>query len=259
MDIFRDGSIMKYMKKTLLLMFTVYYAVLFLIIIILPILLIPFIYIFDKILCGRKFISLTMKFMSKLVVWGTFSIVKVVGRSELPHSGGNIVFVVNHQSYFDIPLILGWVDSRTRFVARENLFSVPILGIWMKMMRCIPISRKASREELRRFDDISKVLIDGAIITVFPEGTRSVDGSFGKIHTSAFRPARIAKSVIVPIFLWGSHKILPRRKRTIRPTKVKIVIGEPIEFEKYSSSAPKELAEQILARFNKMKNDNILT
>ncbi len=250
---------MKHIKKILLSILTIYYIVVFLLVTVPPMLFIPFIYIFDKIFRGRRFISLTMKIISKFVVWGTFSIVKVVGKNNIPRSDENIVYIANHQGLFDIPLILGWVDRRTRFVARENLFSVPILGIWMKMMSCIAISRRASREELRRFDDISKILSNGAVLAIFPEGTRSIDGSFGKIHTSSFRPARIAKSTIVPILVWGSYKILPKGVKTIHPTKVEIVVGDPIEFEKYSSNTPKELAENILARFNTMKNDNMLT
>lgn len=244
---------MKHIAKIFQYILTGFYAVFLALLFVFPIVLIPVAWLFERIFKSRKIISMITTMWGKLAVWGTLSRVRTYGRENLPRGEENVVYVVNHQGFFDIPLVLGWIDGRIRFIARENLFSVPVLGLWMKFIGCIPISRKASRDELRRFEGISNVLSSGAVLAIFPEGTRSFDGTFGKFHTSAFRPARIAKSTIVPVLLWGSHKILPRGGKIIRPTGVKICIDEPIRFEKYSETSPKELADIILKKFQIMK------
>jgi len=207
----------------------------------------------DQIAGKRILIPIVYWLVARIIVLFTGSSVRVRGKENLPHAGGNIVYAVNHQGYFDIPLMLGWVDRTAIFVAREDLMRVPALGLWMKLMGCIFISRKASREELRKFESISDVLRAGARIIIFPEGTRSHNGEFGEFHTASFRPSKTAQSLIVPVLIWGSHKILPRGARIFTPTRVNIAFAEPIAYSEYGTLSPIELVARFKQSLDEMK------
>jgi len=119
-------------------------------------------------------------------------------------------------------------------------------------MGCIPVSRKVSRSELKKFDTVATYLCDGGIVSIFPEGTRTRDGTLQKFHLSAFRPAQQANSTIVPVFIQGSWDILPPGKRTISPARVIIIIGEPIYYHQYSKWNRKQLSEYVREKIEQL-------
>lgn len=248
---------MLYVRKILRSLFTACYAIAFFIITLLCLPIVPLARLLDGIFKTRLFIPITAHLWGRIVVRLTLSPVRIIGQENIPNEKSNVEYIVNHQGFFDIPLLLGFVDCRIRFVARENLFNVPLLGIFMKSLGCVAIGRRISKGELKKFEQISQLLASGGVMAIFPEGTRSRDGTFGKFHTSAFRPARIAHSTIVPVLIWGSHRILPRGKKTVSPTKITIVIGNAITHEDYVNTAPKELAEKMADELKKMKRENI--
>ncbi len=199
------------------------------------------------------FLSL-LKFMTKLCVKLTASSVSLHGTENMMPKGKNIVYVVNHQSFFDIPLLLGWVDARIRFVAREDLSRVILLGGWLKVLNSFLISRKISKEEVIKFEQIGDALSEGAVVAIFPEGTRTTAGEIGKIHTSALRPAKRAQSTLIPVFIEGSMNINRKNSKIVRPAKVKIIVGKKIEFPEYSKMSPVELAEYVGKVFEELRS-----
>ena len=236
---------MRKIREILSSIFTVLYAIIYIAVIISIIVFFPFVWatrIFGE-SSRRKVTSIVTKLWGKITIYLTFSSVKVIGKENIPKSAGNVIYIVNHQSFFDIPILLGWVDSRISFVAKASLFKIPILGQWMKLMSCVSVSRKVSREELKKFDEVARYLSSGGVIAIFPEGTRSSDGSLGKFHPSSFRPARKAKSKIVPVRIVGSFNLFPRNRKYILPSKILVKIGEPVDYEKYSDMTSAEMNE----------------
>ena len=236
------GNLPKRISTTV---FTIIYAVLFLITFIAT--LIPFAFlVIVGIIFGKATREKVLRSLAK--VWGRFvvylsgSTVIVHGRENIVRDAGNIVYIINHQSFFDIPLVMGFVDERAKFIARESLLRVPLLGLWMRQLGTFFVGRRPSREELRRFNIVAEELMKGGRVAIFPEGTRSTDGTIGKFHPSALRPARVARSTIIPVRIFGSRNILPRGAIKISPSRVRIVIGKPIAYENYSDMRPAELA-----------------
>jgi len=182
-------------------------------------------------------------FVARSCLWTAFSSAIIYGKENIPVNRGNVVYICSHQSFFDIPAFLGWVDNRARFVARENLYRIPFLRGWLKALRCFPVGRRATREEIKRFDLLTDALRENDVIVIFPEGTRSRTAELGEFKTSAFRPARKSQSTIVPVLIQGSRNILPRGKKTIRPSRVSITIGEPVEYNDYCDIIPAGLAD----------------
>ncbi|HNS84636.1 MAG TPA: lysophospholipid acyltransferase family protein, partial [Candidatus Cloacimonas sp.] len=93
---------------------------------------------------SRSILQGIAKFWAKIVILSTGSKVTVTGKENLP-SSGNICFVSNHQGLFDIPLILGFSGIHTGFVAKRELFKIPVLSQWMKEIPCTFIDRRNPR------------------------------------------------------------------------------------------------------------------
>ncbi len=175
----------------------------------------------------------------------SLSRVVLQGAENIPHNCSNVLYIANHTSYLDIPLLVGFVDGRMQFVARDSLYRVPFLRTWLRALECFEVSRKMTAQELASFDKIAETLAAGAVVVIFPEGTRSENGQIGEFRTSAFRPARKAKSLIVPIEVSGTRNILPRKGIWITPSKVCITVHKPIAFDEFSQKTPAELASSL--------------
>jgi 1-acyl-sn-glycerol-3-phosphate acyltransferase len=196
--------------------------------------------------------------------WGRFAArllgvsVEVIGEEHY-RPGQNYLIVSNHASMADIPLILGSIRLNLRFVAKEELGKIPLLGWAMKGSGYVLIKRGQNREALQSLLDAAERLKEGRSIHIFPEGTRSEDGRLLPFKRGAFIIGRKAGVPVLPVTIVGSHLITPKKSLKIRKGSVKLIIGEPIEpahyadaeelqqavydvisanLEKYSSSTP---------------------
>ena len=156
------------------------------------------------------------------VVWPT----RVKGREHVPREGAALI-AANHQSVLDIPLIAKAAHHRhVVFVARATLTQSKVLAFVLRKCRAILIDRdKGDRAALRA---MVEVLEAGGIIVIFPEGTRTEDGSLGHPKKGALLAARQAKVPIIPCALDGSYKAWPRKRRFPRPGRIQITFGEPV-------------------------------
>ena len=210
--------------------FAIIYGVIFLLVFVPTVPLIPLLEILRLLSrrLHRRILSFVVKVWARFTLYLSLSRVRIVGNFS-PPPGGNIVYVANHQSFFDIPLIMGWVDPKVGFVAKESLFKIPVLGWWMREIGCIPVSRRASRRELSAFERMKKFLSAGGVLMIFPEGTRSPDGSLLPFKSSALKPAVDSKSTVIPVTIWGTKDIMPKGTFAISPARVFIKVGEPIK------------------------------
>ena len=168
------------------------------------------------------------------------------GRQHIPQTP--VVFVANHASYLDIPILAITLPFRVRFVARDNLFRAPFLGWIMRHSAHIPIERKGSKKSLKVLLETAHKVKQGLSVLIFPEGTRSSDGTIGTFKKGSLLIASRAKATIVPIAIKGSHQIMPRHSFFIRPTTVTVTIGEPINYfsaEKTESPDETELLQKL--------------
>jgi 1-acyl-sn-glycerol-3-phosphate acyltransferase len=150
---------------------------------------------------------------------------RVYGVEKVPLSGP-LVVVSNHGSYFDPPLISISLGRPLAFMAKEELFQVPVLKDIITLYGAYPVKRGASdRNALRSAIAASD---RGWAIGIFLEGTRTVDG---KIHDPKLGAALIAAKVqapILPVSFWGSHEILPKGSKFPRSVPLTLRVGDPI-------------------------------
>ena len=159
---------------------------------------------------------------------------------EKLNASDNYIFISNHLSYFDIPILMKAIPNNVRFIYKDSLTKIPILGWGMYLGKYIPINRDNVREAMKSLKKAAERIQNGISVVIFPEGTRSMDGSPGEFKRGMFVMADEAKVPLVPTTIIGSNSIMPRGKFQIKSGNVKVVFSGPVEYRK-----DKNLLEEI--------------
>ncbi|MGD8314357.1 MAG: lysophospholipid acyltransferase family protein [Syntrophobacterales bacterium] len=138
------------------------------------------------------------------------------------------VFAANHQSQFDIFVLLAHLPIQFRWLAKKELFRIPFLGMGMKGAGYIPIDRSNRKEAFKSIDLAAARVREGTSVVIFPEGTRTVNGTLQSFKKGGFHLAIKSKRPIVPVSLSGTFAILPKKGFRIRPQPVLIHLGDPV-------------------------------
>ncbi|SCZ81462.1 lysophospholipid acyltransferase family protein [Acidaminobacter hydrogenoformans] len=171
---------------------------------------------------------LRARIWSQNLVKKTGSKVTVTGEHNLPTNGA-ILFVSNHQSHFDIPLLLGYVKSDKGFVAKIEMLDFKIVNDWMRLIHCIFMDRDDVRQAIRAINEGIEILKQGYNLVLFPEGTRSESGELQEFKPGGMRLAVKSGSAIVPVVIHGAKDIMKKGSLTIHPAEVEIQILPPVE------------------------------
>ncbi|KPJ98886.1 MAG: acyl-phosphate glycerol 3-phosphate acyltransferase [Desulfobacterales bacterium SG8_35] len=153
------------------------------------------------------------------------------------------IFAANHQSQFDIFVLQGFLGVNFRWLAKKELFAVPVWGPAMRRAGYIPIDRSHGRQALKSLDEAAQKIAAGTSVIIFPEGTRSKDGKLHDFKAGAMVLAIKSGVPIVPVAILGTYDILPKGKLLLTPGKVRIRVGRPIETKNYSSRDKHKLAQ----------------
>lgn len=138
------------------------------------------------------------------------------------------LFVCNHQSMIDIPTAFMALPCGLRFIAKQELSSVPFLGWYMRATGMIFVERGEGEKAKQSIRLAGERIRAGASILAFPEGTRSVDGKIHAFKKGAFIVAIEAQIPIVPVAIEGAQRVLPRGGFRVRPGEIHVKIGDPI-------------------------------
>jgi 1-acyl-sn-glycerol-3-phosphate acyltransferase len=170
--------------------------------------------------------------------------VKVIGKENILH-GKPQIFMANHQSDFDILIVLASIPVQFRWIAKKELFSIPVFGAAMRSAGSIEIDRHNREKALQSIDEAALRIGKGKSIMTFPEGTRSRDGEIKAFKQGAFHLAIKTGMPIVPVSIIGSGRIMPKRSVRIKPCQIKLVIGEPIDVKSFDIEKRHELIEKV--------------
>ena len=139
------------------------------------------------------------------------------------------IYVVNHTSYFDIPILLASIPDRVRIMYRKNLERIPIFGWGVASSPFIGIQREKARDAMRGIEEAIQTISTGESVVIFAEGTRSKDGRLSKFKRGAFLLASRSGKQIIPIALSGAHKIMPKDSKRFYSGEVELTILQPFE------------------------------
>jgi len=155
--------------------------------------------------------------------------VKLEGETSAIKPGTPYVFMANHQSAFDIFTLLSGLPVPFRWVAKAELFKIPIFGPSMRRAGYIAINRDNPREAVKSLNEAAQKIREGVSVVVFPEGTRSKDGNLLPFKSGGFVLAIKSQVQIVPTALIGTFDVKPVGRFWVHPRTVFIRLGAPIE------------------------------
>ena len=166
--------------------------------------------------------------------------VKVTGLENIPE-GRTCVFASNHQSFYDILVLLGYLDKPHALLAKASIGKVPLLRLWMKEIHCVYVDRANMKSGIEAINKMIEVIQSGYSAIIFPEGTRSKTGEIGEFKGGAFKVAQKTGAPVIPVALDGTGALYERNHYWIKPGKVNLAILPPIETEGMGRAEFKEL------------------
>ena len=153
--------------------------------------------------------------------------IEVAGADKLDWDG-TYIFMCNHLSNLDPPIVIPVMPKRTSVLVKKELFRIPILGWAMRLASLVPVNRQNREAAIASLRSAGNVLHSGINMTVWPEGSRSPDGRLLPFKKGPFYLAMESGVPVVPITLVGTHEIWPKGEFGVHPGTVKVIFHEPI-------------------------------
>jgi 1-acyl-sn-glycerol-3-phosphate acyltransferase len=202
---------------------------------------------------GRRQLAVARAWAKMLLVFAGAR-VKVVGLEKLDPQRSYVV-CPNHVSYMDTPVLLANLPLNFRFLAKQELFSIPFIGGHLKRAGNISVPLEDPRAALRVLSAAGKGMKErGLTMLVFPEGGRSESGELEPFKDGAAYLAIKGGVPVVPVAIIGIRDILPMHSHYLRPGRVTLRIGDVIETEGMTPGDRTELTEQLYTGIQGMKN-----
>lgn len=171
----------------------------------------------------------------KLILWVSGTDITYIGKENVPRDQA-VLYVGNHNSYFDILLTYSQCPDLTGYVAKAEMLKAPLLRDWMKRLYCLFLDRTDIRAGMQVILTGIEYIKKGISICIFPEGTRSKDGRMQPFKEGSMKMASKTGCPIIPIAITNSSEIWEKHFPKIRPCKVIVEYGTPI--------LPKELTKE---------------
>lgn len=159
-----------------------------------------------------------------------------------PH--GTYVFVANHQSFYDIPVLFWSLPQQLRIIAKESLGRFPFIGWHLRRTGHMLVDRKRP-DRAKVFGWANRLMANGLSLIVFPEGTRSRDGRVARFKGGGFYLALEAGLPVVPISIVGSRHVMLKGRLTAYPGGIALIVHEPIDTRGLAGTDPRAFAERV--------------
>jgi 1-acyl-sn-glycerol-3-phosphate acyltransferase len=159
-----------------------------------------------------------------------------------------LMYASNHSSMFDIWALLATLPGSIRFVAKQELFKIPLLASAMRAAGHIPIDRAARKKAFAAYDEAARTIQRGtSSIVVFPEGTRSRTGELLPFKNAPFALAIAAQVPIIPVYVHHTFEILPKGAWRLRPRPIRLLVAPPIPTAGLGPEDRERLRDQVRA------------
>jgi len=163
---------------------------------------------------------------ARFVVGLTKSDVEVRGQENIPQDTA-VVLIGNHQSYLDIPVLMGYVNKPIAFIAKSEILKVPVLSKAMKLMQCTFLVRTDMRQSVKAMAEAVETIKKGYSMVIFPEGTRSKGGPVIDFKAGSFKLAYKSGVPILPVTIDGTFRLF-EEKNKVQSGKVIITVHPPV-------------------------------
>lgn len=177
--------------------------------------------------CGRSCGYYVPRLWARLFCVMTFARVIVTGRENISN-GQSYVFVANHQGAFDIFAIYGYLNHQFRWMMKKSLEKIPLVGRSCRMSGQIYVDNSSPAAIRETMDEAKDQIASGMSVVVFPEGSRTWDGSVGRFKRGAYTLAEEFRLPVVPITIDGAYQVMPRTAKLPRWGTIRLTIHRPI-------------------------------
>lgn len=177
-----------------------------------------------------RFLHAYGKFWGRAALFFAGTRVRVVGAEKIPRDIP-LIFMGNHRSNFDILALYAGLPHHFSWIAKEELFRIPLFGYAMRRAGYLPLDRSDGRRAFKTMETAAEKIRNGVSVIIFPEGTRSLDGNLLPFKRGGFLLAARASVPIVPFSISGSERVNPPRRMEIHPGTITITFGDPIPTE----------------------------
>jgi len=152
------------------------------------------------------------------------------------------IIMVNHSSLYDIPISLAAIPGSMRMLAKKELYKIPLFGRTLSLIETVKIDRHNREQAIEDLKVARERMESGILLWIAPEGTRSRDGSLGRLKKGGFIMAIEAGATIIPVGIRGANKILPAKTFHFHLDQtVDVHIGTPVDASQYSMSNKEDL------------------
>lgn len=184
------------------------------------------------------------RFWARVCLFIAGARLEIEGQENIPAEGAHI-FMPNHQSTFDILVLFAGLPDQFRWLAKQELFRIPLFGLCMRQCGYIPIDRSDRKKAVASMNKAAQRIHDGTSVVVFPEGTRSADGRLLPFKKGGFILAMQAKVPIIPVAIDGSCRVQRKHTRTVHPGTIRVTIFPPIPTKDLVASDRDALMEMV--------------
>ena len=183
-------------------------------------------------------------------IWAKFILaasnisVTVKGLSNLKLKG-SYIYMPNHVSNFDIPVLQAYLPVQFRWLAKAELFKIPIFGYAMKRAGYISINRFDRKSAIQSLNKAAEIIRNGTSVIIFPEGTRSQNQNIQSFKKGGFVLAVDSGVPIIPVIIHGTWRIMQKKQILVRPGNVVLEIKKPINTLDYTRETKGDLMEKV--------------
>jgi 1-acyl-sn-glycerol-3-phosphate acyltransferase len=170
------------------------------------------------------------RFCIRIAGWISGVRVQVQGSDKIDERR-TFVFLSNHQSNFDGPVLLHAIPRDWKALVKKEMMRLPVLSLVLRQVQFVPIERRNPKNAHAGIELGAQLLAEGKSFIAFPEGTRSRDGRLGEFKKGVFIMAIKAQTPVIPVTILDSAKILPPGKFAIRPGCIRVIFHDPITTE----------------------------
>ena len=193
---------------------------------------VPVLLLFSNRRSTNRYINFVARSYYRIAFFVASIKVDVYGLENLPKSN-NLCFISNHQGLSDIPVIVGYIPRMVGFIAKKELIKIPFLNLWIWAIGCVLIDRKSPRGSFRAIQKGIRQIQNGHPMVVFPEGTRSRNSKMNRFKPGSFKLATESNSIIVPLTIDGTYKIIEETGKLTAST-VRLIIHPPVFINEYN-------------------------
>jgi 1-acyl-sn-glycerol-3-phosphate acyltransferase len=171
--------------------------------------------------------------------------VEVAGMGKL-QSGSSYVFMSNHLSFLDGPLLFLAIPQAVRIILKKGIFRIPVVGWAMRIADFVPVDRKGFKGGRMSIEKASQLIREKRYsFLIFPEGTRSRDGKLQAFRRGGFFLALQSKAPIVPVSILGTFELMPRGSFFVKKGKIKVIVHAPVLVSGYDTDRLSDLSDRV--------------